>query len=130
MDLPADMALAKIYSEGNFFIIGTHVILPVKSKLKEFMIPDDIKDILKNADQSIDFKVKLGATMQDIFLNEKKIIEIIEKGASAELNLELISNIRSAVMEILKNHEELDGSFKQVMMNMIPLAMCQLNGTI
>tara|TARA_B110000285_G_scaffold222726_1_gene277259 strand:+ start:546 stop:698 length:153 start_codon:yes stop_codon:yes gene_type:complete len=50
---------------------------------------------------------------------------VIEKGASAELKLTLVSNIRKAVMEILKNHEE-HGSMAGILMNMIPLAMCQV----
>ncbi len=68
------------------------------------MVPDDIKEILKNADQHIDFKFNLGASLPEIFLNEKAFIDIVEKGASAELKLTLVSNIRKAVMEILKNH--------------------------
>lgn len=74
------------------------------------MVPDDIKDILKNADQSIDLKFSLGSTLPEVFLNDKPIIDFIEKGAEAELNLTLISNIRSSVMEILKNHEDVDSS--------------------
>jgi hypothetical protein len=74
------------------------------------MVPDDIKDILKNADQSVDFILTLGSTLPEMLLSDKPAIDFIEKGAQAELNLTLISNIRSAVMEILKNHEELDSS--------------------
>ena len=68
------------------------------------MIPDDIKEILKNADQHIDFKFNLGASLPEIFMNEKAFIDLIEKGATAELKLTLVSNIRKAVMEILKTH--------------------------
>jgi hypothetical protein len=65
-----------------------------------------------------------------MFLNEKTLIDTIEKGAKATLKLTLVSNIRNAVMEILKNHEEMPNNIQSVLMTMIPLAMCQLDGEI
>lgn len=128
-DIPLDMLKLRIDEVGNGdLVIGTHIILPVKSKLKQFMVPDDIKELLKNADQSLDFKVKLGTSLSELFMKEQKLIDAMEQGISAEINLNLISNVRSAVMEILKNHEEIDGSMVSMLTNMIPLAMCQLNG--
>lgn len=72
------------------------------------MVPEDIKDILKNADQEATIQIELGPTMPEIFFNDKRFIDILEKGAKASLNLTLVSNIRKAVMEILHNHEEMD----------------------
>jgi len=92
------------------------------------MIPEDIKDILKNADQEISLSFDIGATLSEIILNEKAAIEVLEKGARASLKLTLVSNIRKSVMEILKNHEDMPSGVSQMLMSMIPLAMCQLNG--
>ena len=61
MELNTDIAKAKIYSERNDFIIGLHIVLPVKSKLKQFMIPDDIKEILKNAQNVITIELLAAA---------------------------------------------------------------------
>jgi hypothetical protein len=75
---------------------------------------------------SLDF----GTRLKDIVLNEKPLFDVIENGAKASLKLTLVSNIRSAVMEILKNHEEMPRKISTALMSMIPLAMCQLNGEI
>ena len=93
-------------------------------------MPEDIKDILKNADQEITLSLDVGAKLQDVVLNKQPLIDTIEQGAKASLKLTLISNIRNAVMKILKNHEETPNDLQQVLMGMIPLAMCQLNGEI
>jgi hypothetical protein len=45
------------------------------------MVPDDIKDILKNADQSVDFILTLGSTLPEMLLSDKPAIDFIEKGA-------------------------------------------------
>lgn len=92
------------------------------------MIPEDIKDILKNADQEISLSFDIGAQLSEIILNEKAAIELLEKGARASLKLTLVSNIRKSVMEILKNHEDMPSGVSQMLISMIPLAMCQLNG--
>lgn len=97
----------KITSAGDQLLIGVQVILPVKRKLKKLMMPEDIKDILKNADQEISFSLDFGTKLPDLLLNGKPLIDAIEKGAKASLKLTLISNIRNSVMEILKNHEEM-----------------------
>lgn len=44
-------------------MIGLQVVLPVKRKLKKFMMPEDIKDILKNADQEITLSLDVGAKL-------------------------------------------------------------------
>jgi hypothetical protein len=96
----------KITSAGDQLMIGVQLVLPVKRKLKAFMMPDDIKDILKNADQEITFSLDIGSKLPDVLLNGRPLIDVIEKGAKASLKLTLVSNIRNAVMEILKNHED------------------------
>jgi hypothetical protein len=42
------------------------------------MMPEDIKDILKNADQEITFSLELGAKLNDMVINEMPLIDTIE----------------------------------------------------
>ena len=92
------------------------------------MIPEDIKGYLKSVDQEVSITCNLGASVEDVCLSGKPLIDFVEMGAKVSLKMTLVSNFRSAIMEILKNDP--DNKVANILMTMVPLAMCQLNGEI
>lgn len=80
-------------------------INPSLEPLTGLRIPADIQLACAELDQSIKVKVDLAASVKEIYESEQPMIEQLAKGFKVSADVTLISNVKAAILENIKDEE-------------------------
>lgn len=89
-------------------------------------VPEDLIDVLKRVNQNIQLKLELGASLDDLTKDEVPLIKYAEKGLKISGDINLISNIKDSILEVLKMAGEENEDKTSVLKMIAPLFMMQL----
>lgn len=64
----------KFSSIGKNLIAGMHVVIPKKSKLSAFVLPDDIKDVFAQTNQHISVGLDVNTSFKDLLESDDNIL--------------------------------------------------------
>jgi len=99
---------ADLYFLPKFHAIDDHTVAiglklhtPNKAKL-----PEEFHPVLKNAGQHIHWKVELGSSIADVMNGGEPIVKALNKGFKVTHKHCVISNMKKAIMEMVKDEEK------------------------
>ena len=101
----------KVQARGNKLVIGSRVaspydrLFPNGDALQRLKVPDEIQQLVANIDQHIRVRATLGSSVGDVYESQEPMIEQLVKGFGVEVDVQLISNVKKAIMEALKEDE-------------------------
>ena len=78
---------------------------PGSTKLRSLKVPQEIQEACASLDQSLKATVELTSSIKEIVHGEGSLLELIAKGFKVDLNLSLISNMKQAILEKLKDED-------------------------
>ena len=89
--------------DGNI-IIGFHIYAPMgdrdfKFLVKHFKFPKKVQERLVAIDNHIKLQLNLKSSLDDIFNPDISILKLIHGGFRYSISAEIISNIKSAIIE-------------------------------
>jgi len=105
---------------------------PIKPDfLKEFKYEmlSTIIDQIKGVDQKVQLDIEFAASLKDVISKDESLISQLNSGFKFKLNLDVLSNFRKVIFDILKNPDMVEG-LVPIAMGFAPLLMLQLNAKI
>ena len=101
----------KVQASGNKLVIGSQMVAPYDRlfpngrALQQLKVPDEIQQLVAQIDQHIKVRASIASSYDDLYESQDPMIEQLVKGFAVEVEVQLISNVKKAIMEVLKEDE-------------------------
>lgn len=101
----------KVQASGNKLVIGSQMcapydrLFPNGRALQKLKVPDEIQQLVSHIDQHIKVRSSVASSYDDLYESQDPMIEQLVKGFAVEVEVQLISNVKKAIMEVLKEDE-------------------------
>lgn len=97
-------------------MIGTQMGLPldhisggkIPSAVNQVKIPYEIQQACAEIDQHVKVSVDLTSSLKEVMNSDQPMLEHLSKGFKVTLDLSLISNVKEAILEKLKDEDSQD----------------------
>ena len=96
-------------ADGEYVVAGAEIVAPKHKVLDDmFAMPDEVLKIFENNDQKLKLELDLGVSLTDILNSGEPILKNIVHGFGARASIHYISNVKKALLELLKDNSESD----------------------
>ena len=104
--------------------------LPNKAT-KKLAVPQDIQDVFKTVDQAINIELRTSSSINDIVNSDQSLANLILKGFEASVGINMVSNIKKALLEFLQiNDDEKVQMLMGPVMMLAPAFLIQVQGNL
>ena len=86
------------------------------------VVPQDIKDILLETPQMAVFNLSTNATLKTMLDSDDTLLKILTSGFSMYAKMSLVSNIKSAILELLNDNAE-EKEFQSLLSGIAPMLL-------
>jgi len=70
-------------------------------------IPQDIQDVFKTADQGLNLEFRTATSINELMNGKSSIASEVMKGFEARFHMNMVANIKTALLEFLKINDDM-----------------------
>lgn len=126
----AKCAIPKFTSNGEYLEIGFS--FPITEGIMKHIQYEKVSaiiDQIKGVDQKIHFDLEFATSLKDVISKDEALISQLINGFKFKVNLDVLSNFKKIIFEILKNPDMME-AMGPLAMGLAPVLMLQLNAKI